>query len=215
MSLVKRFYVKDIKMYEEDNDVNLLLHFNDMLKGVYIRMGHLTDFVQIGNGMCTRERACELVDRYLEEDNTVYDAVNEIKDKLLGYKDDGKTNEDDLSVNDYDNFTDMLSEVSMELLKFNVGYSEFWSMTTADMYRMLARLNKNKEDQINEQLQLAYNEALLTAAAVWGKAPNEAPKVSLTGNSGDNNKLMDSQTANIMGNLMNFYNGYKASKGGS
>ena len=215
MALVKRFYVRDIKKYEEDNDLNLLLHFNDMLKGMYIRTPHLVDFVVLGNGMCSRERACDLLDNYLLDDtHSIYDAVNEIKDKLLGYKDDGVENEDDLSINDYDNFTDMLSEVSMELLKFGVGYSEFWSMTTADMYRMLARLNKNKEDQLNEQLQLAYNEALLTAAAVWGKAPSEAPKVSLTGDS-KNNGLLDSNAADIMGSLMNFYNGYKASKGGS
>ena len=59
--LIKHFYLKDIKKYEDETGNNILNFFND------IRFSYIIDLVRLGNNYCSEEQACNILDEYLEK----------------------------------------------------------------------------------------------------------------------------------------------------
>ena len=81
--LVKNFYLKDIKQYEDETGNNILSFFNN------IKFYNMIDLIRLGNNNCSEEQASNILEKYLVEDdnNSIVSAMLEIKEALLGLGD--------------------------------------------------------------------------------------------------------------------------------
>lgn len=167
--LVKRFYLKDIKKYEEENNVNLMTFFED------IKLSNVLELIKLGNGWCSDEEAANLLDRYLET-HSLRDALIEIKNCLLG-KDMVDEESDGVSVSEYDSLTAIYNDICFNLMSLGISYSEFWDMTTRDMYRAYESIQTKATNDLNRELFLYYTLAAMVGQAVWGKLQKQPPQV--------------------------------------
>lgn len=175
--LVKKFYIKDIKDYEERSRksvIDILAKFD--FEG-------LLGLISIGNGSRLNEdEAGAILDRYLFN-HTVVDAFREVREALFGSE--PKESEKSVDITDYQSLTDVYSKMCFELMSVGISYSEFWEFSTLDMYRAFDACMIKVENDTNDKLSMAYNSAALIASAVWGKLPKDVPHVSLV-NRGEN-----------------------------
>jgi len=176
--LVKRFYVKDIKTFEEDSDISIIKLFESY------SISNLISLVSLGNGNCSEEHASELIDTYLLN-NDLIDAYSIVKICLLGNTEQEAENRDTVPANKYNNMTDIYSEMCMQLMSMGVTYSEFWSMTTKDIYKVFDSITTKVIQDTNKQLMIAHEQARMTGLAVWGNLEKDAPKVGAANKEND------------------------------
>ena len=170
--LVEKFYIKDIKKYEEETGNSIINILSSLdFEG-------LIDLMVIGNlGKMDKEQCYEFLDMYLR-DHDIVDAFEEIKDTLFGDKDieDG---EETVDISQYKNLTEVYSKMCFEIMSVGISFSEFWCFTTLEMYDAFNTCNIKVENDINNSLAIAYNQAALIGSAVWGHLPKEIPHISL------------------------------------
>ena len=175
--LVKKYYLQDIKNFEEENNISLLNYLNE------VSILGLIHLVMLGNKNCNEERAGFILDNYLMMDgNTIETAYLEIKRVLLaeGYienKEDNDNTKEKIDTKEYRNLTEIYTKLCFQMMEVGVSYSEFWSMSTYDMYQAFNHINRKVINETNKQLEMAYVQAGLIGSSVWGKLPNEVPRV--------------------------------------
>lgn len=175
--LIKHFYLKDIKKYEDETGNNILNFFND------IRFSYIIDLVRLGNNYCSEEQACNILDKYLEnESNSIVSAMLEIKESLIGIGDNNDNDVDDndkIDITSYNSLTDLYTQFGMELMSVGLSYSEFWDMNTKEMYRVFNSICIKIQNETNRELSNYHTLAAMVGGAVWGKLQKEAPKVDM------------------------------------
>ena len=183
----------DIKKYEQDSGNNILSFFYN------ISIDNILDLISLGNGCCSKERASEILDGYLENDGTLLDAFIEIKYCLIGVgdNDDEDDNTDKIDITEYDSLTDLYIRYSMELMSVGLGYTEFWDMTTKEMYKVFNSIIVKLQNETNRELSNYHTLAAMVGGAVWGKLDKEPPKVDF----GNINKDLDDKDAIMVAKL--------------
>lgn len=173
MRLIKRFILNDIRDYELDNNVNLMDYFSDVLD-----LNNLIELIKIGN-RTDEKSAIGILSRYLvNPDNNLKSAYIEVRDELLGKKPE-EGNEDNLETKQYDSLTDIFNELCKRAIEEvnGITYSEFWSMSTKEMYQIVDGLNKRKIEQYNEDLTKMHTMACMINQAMWGKLDKNPPQI--------------------------------------
>lgn len=173
MPLVKKFYVKDIKEYEEENNESVLNFFDGL------SLYGLSRLVMLGNRGMKEIDAYNLIDDYLlRADVTLVDAFIEIKRVMFGSAIDN-INEDKnaIKTEKYTCLSDIYSDFCMSLMSVGINYSEFWSMSTKEMYKVLGVINTKLMNDTNKRLADSYHLAGMIGSAVWGKLPKDIPQI--------------------------------------
>lgn len=176
--LVRNFYLKDIKKYEDETGNNILSFFND------IKFSNMIDLIRLGNNNCSEEQACDMLEKYLANDsNSIVSAMLEIKENLLGIGDNSDNDvpdEDKVDITSYNSLTDLYTQFNMELMSVGLSYSEFWAMNTKEMYRVFNSICIKIQNETNRELSNYHTLAAMVGGAVWGKLQKDAPKVNMT-----------------------------------
>lgn len=198
--LIKHFYLKDIKKYEDETGNNILNFFND------IKFSYIIDLVRLGNNYCSEEQACNILDEYLEnESNSIVSAMLEIKESLIGIGDNNDNDVDDndkIDITSYNSLTDLYTQFGMELMSVGLSYSEFWDMNTKEMYRVFNSICIKIQNETNRELSNYHTLAAMVGGAVWGKLQKDAPKVDMR--PVNNNKDVDDDIAILNAKLKSF-----------
>ena len=175
--LVKNFYLKDIKKYEDETGKNILSFFDD------IKFSNMIDLIRLGNGNCSEEQACDMLDKYLaNESNSIVSAMLDIKECLLGIGDNNNNDvpdEDKIDITSYNSLTDLYTHFNMQLMSVGLSYSEFWAMNTKEMYSVFNSICIKIQNETNRELSNYHTLAAMIGGAVWGKLQKDAPKVNM------------------------------------
>lgn len=176
--LVNKCYLRDIRDFEESTNMNILDLFN------CLSFNNLATLIRIFNKGVSEDDAYRMIDNYLEyEKKSPIDAFNEIKEALFGYKIDIEVEDDKCceDVTKYNFLSDFYMHLCMQLMSLGISYSEFWSLTTKEMYQVFNAIQRKIINDFNREMQMAYISAGLTGGAIWGKLPNEVPKIDADG----------------------------------
>ena len=178
--LVKNFYLKDIKEYEDNTGKNILSFFDT------ISFNNIIELIRLGNNNCTETEASVILDYYLDNTNNgIVEALLEIKKCLLGIGDNNDEDideEDKIDISEYKSLTDLYTQFNMQLMSVGLGYSEFWAMNTKEMYKVFNSICIKIQNETNRELSNYHTLAAMVGGAVWGKLQKEAPKVKLNQN---------------------------------
>lgn len=205
--LVRNFYLKDIKKYEDETGNNILSFFND------IKFSNMIDLIRLGNNNCSEEQACAMLEKYLANDsNSIVSVMLEIKENLLGIGDNSDNDvpdEDKVDITNYNSLTDLYTQFNMELMSVGLSYSEFWAMNTKEMYRVFNSICIKIQNETNRELSNYHTLAAMVGRAVWGKLQKDAPKVNMTPINRD--KDVDDDVAVINAKLKSLVNTHNKS----
>ena len=175
--LVKNFYLKDIKKYEDETGNNILSFFND------IKFSNMIELIRLGNNNCSKEQASKILDEYLAQDNhTILSVMLEIKENLIGIGDNNDNDVDDedkIDITNYSSLTELYNNFNMQLMSVGLSYSEFWAMNTKEMYRVFNSICIKIQNETNRELSNYHTLAAMVGGAVWGKLQKDAPKVNM------------------------------------
>lgn len=200
--LVKNFYLKDIKKYEDETGNNILSFFND------IKFSNMIDLIRLGNNNCSEEQASKILEEYLAQDNnTILSVMLEIKESLIGIGDDNDNDVDDkdkIDITNYSSLTELYNNFNMQLMSVGLSYSEFWAMNTKEMYRVFNSICIKIQNETNRELSNYHTLAAMVGGAVWGKLQKDAPKVNMT--PVNTNKDVDDDVAIINAKLKSLVN---------
>ena len=200
--LVKNFYLKDIKKYEDETGNNILSFFND------IKFSNMIDLIRLGNNNCSEEQASKILEEYLAQDNhTILSVMLEIKENLIGIGDNNDNDVDDedkIDITNYSSLTELYNNFNMQLMSVGLSYSEFWAMNTKEMYRVFNSICIKIQNETNRELSNYHTLAAMVGGAVWGKLQKDAPKVNMT--PVNTNKDVDDDVAIINAKLKSFVN---------
>lgn len=198
--LVKNFYLKDIKKYEDETGNNILSFFND------IKFSNMIDLIRLGNNNCSEEQASEILEDYLAQDNhTILSVMLEIKENLIGIGDNNDNDVDDedkIDITNYSSLTELYMHFNMQLMSVGLSYSEFWAMNTKEMYRVFNSICIKIQNETNRELSNYHTLAAMVGGAVWGKLQKDAPKVNMT--PVNTNKDVDDDVAILNAKLKSF-----------
>ena len=198
--LVKNFYLKDIKKYEDETGNNILSFFND------IKFSNMIDLIRLGNNNCSEEQASEILEDYLAQDNhTILSVMLEIKENLIGIGDNNDNDVDDedkIDITNYSSLTELYNTFNMQLMSVGLSYSEFWAMNTKEMYRVFNSICIKIQNETNRELSNYHTLAAMVGGAVWGKLQKDAPKVNMT--PVNTNKDVDDDVAILNAKLKSF-----------
>ena len=203
MNLVRKFYLKDIKEYEDETGNSILKFFND------IKISNLIELIKLGNNNCEDDIAYRILDDYLSiEGNTILTAILEIKEKLLGTSetsdDELVDNNDTIDITKFESLTDLYTHFSMQLMSVGLSYSEFWAMNTSEMYSVFNSICIKIQNETNRELSNYHTLAAMVGGAVWGKLQKDAPKVDMR--PVNNNKEVDDDIAILNAKLKSLVN---------
>jgi hypothetical protein len=175
--LIKNFYLKDIKNYEDNTGSNILNFFND------IKFSNIIELIRLGNNNCSEEIASKILDNYLSyEEATLLGAMLEIKESLLGVGDNNNNDvaEDDMiDITELNSLTELYTRFCMQLMSVGLSYTEFWSMTTKEMYLVFSSIVIKMQNDTNRELSNYHTLAAMVGGAVWGKLQKEPPKINM------------------------------------
>ena len=194
MRLLSGFYLKDIVLWERENNAN----FASLLSPYDI--DGLATMLCIGNGGISKGFAFKMMDDYLADDNSIYDIFLYIHKELFGrdYEDKSSENEkDSVKVSSYSNLTELYNSFCMQLLSLGISISEFWSLTTSQLYTVLNSIKIKEQNRINSELSQYHALAAMVGQAVWGKLDKKPPQISL----GDDSDADDSAIYEMVANL--------------
>lgn len=179
--LINKAYLKDIREYEESTGKNILRLFDK------ISISNIVKLIKIFNGEISDEECCTLIDDYIKNENkSIIDIYEEMRNALLGYDYNGEHNTDNNDNNSYEDInsykflTDFYMKLCMQLMSLGVTYKEFWAFTTKEMYQVFYGIQQKIILDYNKEMQIAYNQAALIGGAVWGKLPSKPPQIGNT-----------------------------------
>jgi len=183
--MVNKCYLKDIKDFEERTNINVLSLFENF------SMSNLILIFSIFYKDMQEKEICEIIDSLFSEGYTIEKIFIEIRDILLGYKvEDNEIDEEDNiekpditgsfeDIRQYKFLSDFYMHLCMQLMSLGMSYSEFWSLTTRDMYKAFDAIQQKMVFDYNRQMQLAHSQAAMIGGAVWGKLDKKAPQIDI------------------------------------
>lgn len=173
-------YIKSIKEYEHIHNKNILELFSSI---------SINNMIELFNAFYQwdEEKACEFLDESFEKGVGIYEIYLELKNALLGYTDinnesSKEADEEDAERDDltqYKFLSDWYLKVGTQLMSMGLTYTEFWNLSTAEMYTVYEAFQNKFINEFNRQMEIEYIAASMQAAAVWGKPLHEAPKITL------------------------------------
>ena len=178
--LVDKYYVKDIKEFEEltGNSVISILTERDF--------DGLVDLIRLGMpSKPTKDKCYDILDQYLLQGHDLLDVFEEVRQCLFGDQMTEEEQEDGINLEEFEYLTDAYNKMCFDIMSVGISYNEFWSFSTRDMYDAFNSCAQKIENDINRQLSLAYNSAALIGASVWGKLPKKVPQVDLVDHSNE------------------------------
>ena len=183
--MVTKCYLKDIKDFEELHDINVLRLFERFSMNNLILL-----FSLFYKGM-SDDDICKMIDSLFEQGYNVEKLFLYLRNILLGYKVKDREDDEDEQIEkedktgtyedirQYDKLSDFYMHLCMQLMSLGMSYSEFWSLTTADMYKAFEAIQQKMVYDYNRQMQGYHILAGLIGGGVWGKLPKEAPQINM------------------------------------
>lgn len=181
--LIRKCYLKDIKEYEEKHRVNILTLFNN------ISVKNMKEILSIIYRTDDEDLLYNVMDEYIDEGHGVFDLMTEIKNIVLGYDENKIKNLDEEKqkeikdtyedITSYEYLSDFYMHLCMQLMSLGMSYSEFWSLTTKEMYQAFEAIQQKMVMDYNRHMQEYYNLAGLISGGVWGKLPEEVPHIDI------------------------------------
>lgn len=196
--IVHSFNLIDIKQYEYSTGNNILSFFDD------IKLDNILDLISLGNGKCDKETSGIILDEYLKSGKTLLDAVLDIKEALIGKRDnneESENSEDSIDISSYESLTDLYIHFSMQLLSVGLSYQEFWSMNTKEMYKVFNSISIKMQNETNRELNNYHTLAAMIGGAVWGKLQKEPPRVDYSNQNRGDVEDMDVDDAILVAKL--------------
>lgn len=182
--LVNKCYLKDIREYEDKHQINVLSLFER------VTFSNLLQILSIFYKDMEEEELCQIIDEYLREGHSLSDLFNELRNVLVGYdieKEEKKVHDEDMKdvsgtfedITSYRYLSDFYMHLCMQLMSLGMSYSEFWSLTTKEMYQAFEAIQQKMVMDYNREMQVAHTQAALIGGAVWGKLSKEAPHIDI------------------------------------
>lgn len=183
--LPNKCYLKDIRTWEEKHNRNVLTLFDEN------SIDNLVLILSIFYSDMPEEELYKMLDTLFESGYSIIKLFLELRDILLGYKvdsDDNRASEDNNEqsiagtfddVKQYKYLSDYYMHLCMQLMSLGMSYSEFWSLTTKEMYQSFEAIQQKMVFDFNRQMQIAYNTACLNGAAFAGCLPKQAPQIDI------------------------------------
>lgn len=181
--LIRKCYLKDIKEYEEKHRVNILTLFNN------ISVKNMKELLSIIYRTDDEDLLYNVMDEYIDDEHGVFDLMTEIRSIILGYDENNIKNLDEEKQNEikntyedvtsYEYLSDFYMHLCMQLMSLGMSYSEFWSLTTKEMYQAFEAIQQKMVMDYNRHMQEYYNLAGLISSGVWGKLPEKVPFIDI------------------------------------
>lgn len=194
--LKNKCYLKDIREYEDRTQINVVTFLETFSVDNIIQM------LSIIYNNEDIEFICNLIDEYIDDDHDYYDLYNEVRNILLGYdmneqgNNTSENNEEASTFEDISSYkflSDFYMHLCMQLMSLGMSYSEFWSLTTKEMYQAYSAIKQKMVIDYNRDMQNYHTLSLMIGGAVWGKGLKEAPHVDLDSVAGDPNEYIDTE----------------------
>lgn len=178
--LTKRFYMKDIREFEDESGISVLGLFSSM------SISNLAILLMLGNPGMTEEQAYNAIDDYTDT-NDILEAFTEVRTCLLGKEVDPNDEGSSINTTKYETMTDVYSDMCMNIMSVGISYTEFWGMTTKEMYKAFDGIANKVRNDMNRELSMQHTAAAMIGASVWGKLGKEPPKIEAQekGHAGD------------------------------
>ena len=178
--LVDKYYVKDIKEFEELTGKSVISILKEQ------DFDGLVDLIRLGmQSKPTKDKCYDILDQYLLQGHDLLDVFEEVRQCLFGDQMTEEEQEDGINLEEFEYLTDAYNKMCFDIMSVGISYNEFWSFSTRDMYDAFNSCAQKIENDINRQLSLAYNSAALIGASVWGKLPKKVPQVDLVDHSNE------------------------------
>lgn len=178
--LVDKYYVKDIKEFEELTGKSVISILKEQ------DFDGLVDLIRLGMpSKPTKDKCYDILDQYLLQGHDLLDVFEEVRQCLFGDQMTEEEQEDGINLEEFEYLTDAYNKMCFDIMSVGISYNEFWSFSTRDMYDAFNSCAQKIENDINRQLSLAYNSAALIGASVWGKLPKKVPQVDLVDHSNE------------------------------
>lgn len=177
--IINKCYLKDIRDYEDRSGKNILSLFEKF---------SITNLIEIIHAMkpdIQEDECIALIDNYFISGGSIEELFLELRNILVGYEivgDGSSSTEENNNVEDiteYKTLTDFYIHLSMQLMSLGVSYSEFWSLTTKEMYQVFNSIQQKTVMDFNKNMQEYHILAGLIGGAVWGKPAKEAPHIDI------------------------------------
>ena len=198
----KKFYLKTLVDFEDSTGMSLLTLLSSA------SMVSCCTFLQLGNPELSEEESCDLYIYYIKNNpDARIEMMKEAREKILGVKQEDKekyNSSDRVELNSMSTLSDLLRKYCSQLMSLGLSYSEFWSMTTDDLYNCFNIFQTRRRNDINQSLWDSYQLALMIAGSVWGKPPKKVPQ--LKDESKFENEDFESMVARIEASVDNYNN---------
>lgn len=180
--LPTKCYLKDIRNWEELHQVNVLTLFEDH------KLENLMLILSVFYKDVPEEELYNMLDTLFNEGYGIIDLFLKLRDILLGYtvenveKSDEDKNDVTGSFDDikqYNYLNEYYMHLCMQLMSLGMTYSEFWSLTTKEMYQAFNAIQQKMVLDYNRQMQIAHTQAAMIGAAAWGKLDKEVPQIDI------------------------------------
>lgn len=180
--LPNKCYLKDIKEWEEKHQINVLSLFE------VNTLENLMLILSIFYKDMPEDDLYQMIDSLFNSGYGILDLYIELRNVLLGYTvnkcdNDEEEKEDNTGtfedVRQYRFLSDFYMHLCMQLMSLGMSYSEFWSLTTYDMYKAFDAIQQKMVYDYNRQMQGYHMLAGLIGGGVWGKLPKEAPQINM------------------------------------
>lgn len=177
--IINKCYLKDIRDYEDRTGKNIL----DLFKEVSIL--NVIEIIQAIKPSITENESIAFIDSYFNAGGSLYDLMLELRNVILGYEidDDGTKDKNEgknvENIEEYKTMTDFYMNLCQQLMALGVSYSEFWKLTTKEMYQVFNTIQIKNVTEFNNDMTKGHLIAGMIASGVWGKLPEKAPYISL------------------------------------
>lgn len=182
--LVNKCYLKDIRDFEDEQHINVLSLFEKLsVENLVLILSILYRNKETGE-------LYEIIDKYIDEGHSLNDLFIELRNVVLGYDvEEAEKKERNIDANEiagtyeditsYKTLTEFYTHLCMQLMSLGMSYSEFWSLTTREMYQTFEAIQQKMVMDYNREMQIWHNGAAMIGGAVWGKLPDKAPSIDI------------------------------------
>lgn len=188
--IINKCYLKDIRDYEDKTGKNILSLFENY------SILNLIEIMQAMKPELTEENCIAIIDNHFNNGGSIDEIFLELRNVLVGYEiiGDGTKDSDEgqpvENIENYKTLTDFYIHLSMQLMALGINYSEFWSITTKEMYQIFNAIQQKSVMDFNKNMQEYHIFASLIAGAIWGKPAKEAPHIDIN-DLKDNEEIID------------------------
>lgn len=182
--LVNKCYLKDIRDFEDEQHINVLSLFEKL------SVENLVLILSILYRNKETDELYEIIDKYIDEGHSLNDLFIELRNIVLGYDvEEAEKKQRNIDANEiagtyeditsYKTLTEFYTHLCMQLMSLGMSYSEFWSLTTREMYQTFEAIQQKMVMDYNREMQIWHNGAAMIGGAVWGKLPDKAPSIDI------------------------------------